>query len=358
VRGACTVFGALLLVVGACRRPPPTDDTGDDTGDTGSDTGDTGSDTSEPPPTLMAVNDRAYLPQALSMIGEAEHRVWAVEYLIYDSGSPGDVVDAMVAAAQRGVDVRVLADEEGYDTADALARLSAAGALTKLDAPTVTTHNKLILADDVTLVGSHNLTSSAMDANTEGSVRVAVPEVTAFYATYFEALWANPEGVGTLAPADTAPIVPLHDRGVTQALLGCIEDAEDRVDLVMYALSYRAEYPDSEVAELLTALSAAHERGVTVRVVLDHSSWIVENAINDAAAEVLLEAGVAVRHPPDWHVTHAKVLTCDHMVIVSDANWSYSGLTLYNGTSLQATDAALAEAYRVWFEDIWASGEG
>ena len=87
----------------------------------------------------------------------------------------------------------------------------------------MTTHNKLFVVDDATLVGSHNLTGSALDDNTEGSVYVGIPEVTAFYAAYVEALWASPQGVGELVVPSTGPVVPLYDRTVAGALRACLQ---------------------------------------------------------------------------------------------------------------------------------------
>ena len=60
---------------------------------------------------------------------------------------------------------------------------------------------------------------------------------------------------------------------------------------------------------------------------------------------------------PSTIVTHAKVALCDDSVLVSDANWSYSGLALYNGTSvLVRGDQALAAEYAAWWQAIWDSG--
>lgn len=166
---------------------------------------------------------------------------------------------------------------------------------------------------------------------------------------------SNPADAGTLPAADTGAVVPLYDRQITPALLACMQGANERVDLVLYALSYRPEHPGSGVTTLLSALVDAHQRGVAVRVVLDDSAWIRDNAINDAALEVLVPAGVPTRNAPSDTITHAKVLACDDTVIVSDANWSYSGLDLYNGTSLQATDAAFSADHRAWFDGVWST---
>ena len=82
-----------------------------------------------------------------------------------------------------------------------------------------------------------------------------------------------------------------------------------------------------------------------VNVVLDASEWVVDNAINDAAVARLESAGLEVHRMPTSPTTHAKVLKCDERVLVGDTNWSYTGLTLVHGVTLQSTTAGLAAEY-------------
>jgi phosphatidylserine/phosphatidylglycerophosphate/cardiolipin synthase-like enzyme len=310
------------------------------------------------PSTVQMANDRDFLVAAREAIDAATDRVHVIEYVIYDSGPVHDLLQAMVDAADRGVEVKVLADEESGDTEQALAFLADGGVDVSLDSPDTTTHNKLIVADDVTLVGSHNFSTSALSYNHEASLRVESPAVTAYYEAYFQALWEDPQPEPVLDPPGTDPVVPLVDREIAGALAACVANATDRVRVVMYAISYRDDYPDSEVNLLVEDLVASHGRQVDVAVVLDRSDWIDDNGINDRAAEVLLAGGVPLHSAPSSQTTHAKVLVCDDTVIVGDANWSYSAFDLYHGTSLQVTDAGLADGYVQWFDELWEGGNG
>ncbi len=310
------------------------------------------------PSTVRMANDRDFAVAAREAIDAATDRVHVIEYVIYDSGPVHELLQAMVDAAGRGVEVKVLADEEADDTEQALSFLASGGVDVSLDSPDTTTHNKLIVADDVTLVGSHNFSTSAFSYNYEASLRVDSPEVTAHYEAYFQALWEDPQPEPALGPAGTDPVVPLLDREIAPALAACVAGAAERIRLVMYAISYRDDYPGSEVNLLVEDLVAAHERFVDVAVVLDRSDWIDDNGINDRAAEVLLAGDVPLRSAPSSATTHAKVLVCDDTVIVGDANWSYSAFELYHGTSLQVTDDELAGDYVAWFDALWAGGAG
>lgn len=303
---------------------------------------------------VTAANNRDFLPAALEMVEAATERVHVVEYVIYDSGPVHDLLAALVDARARGVDVAVLADEEAGNTTHALGWLEANDVRTKIDSPSTTTHNKLIIADGAVLLGSHNLSTNALDLNNEASIQVAIPAVADWYEAVFAAMWEDSDTDPQVAAPDTGPIVPLKNRDIAPALEACITGATGRIRLVLYAMTYRDDYPDSDANKLVEELVAAQARGVDVAIVLDQSDWMVDNEINDRAIELLLAGDVPLRHPAADEVTHAKMLTCDDTVIVSDANWAYSAFSLYNGTSIQVTGESVRLQYDAWFDSIWA----
>ncbi len=299
-----------------------------------------------------AVNDRDFLLPALHVIEAASERIRIAEYLLYDDSPVDEIVVELLDAVERGVRVQVLADEEGPDTATVLASLEAGGVETQLDSNQVVLHNKLVIADDVVLVGSHNFTDAAMERNHEGTVLIDDGEVAAWYATWYDAMWEDPAPNPQMPAWSRTDLVPLADRMITDALLGCIEQADEDIELLIYAVAWNNAYPGSDVDLLLTALEEAHIRGVEVDVIVDGSFWIIENAINDDAISRLDDAGIPVWRTPASVTTHAKVLRCDEMVVVSDANWSYSGLEVMHGTSLMATTTSLVADYREWMRPI------
>lgn len=326
----------LLLLLIACSTPSDTSDT----------------DPIDPDAPVVAANDQDYAPLALRLVQEAEGRLHLVEYVIYDDGAVSPLLDAIEAAAQRGVDVAVLADETGPETQGVLTRLQAAGARTQLDSPSRTTHNKLIIADDQALVGSHNFTDPALSANHEASLLVRDEAVVEALEGAFTELWQDPAADVAIAWEGDEAITPLSDAEVWPQLMGCLREADQRVRIVLYAMVYDPDYYNGEPARLVREVVDAHERGVDVSVILDDSEWIHDNDINDQAAALLQDAGVPVWTTSRSTVTHAKVLLCDDTVVVSDANWSYSGLTLYHGTSVMVRDPDLASDYVGWFDSI------
>ena len=295
------------------------------------------------------VLDRELHPLLIDAISGATQRIDVAQYTLYDTGAVSLLIDALIAAAGRGIPVRVLVDEVASGTEPALARLSAGGVETRLDSPSTTTHAKLLIADDHTLVGSHNWSHSAMTTNHEGSAMAWSPAVTTHYAEFFEALWSDSAVDPALIWSGDGPLTPLTNRAVYPALTDCLSRASERIRMVMYAIADNPDYPDSEVASLVDGLIAAEERGVDVGVILDASAWIVDNAINDHAISRLQAGGVPIWRTPESVTTHAKVLVCDDTTIISDANWSYSALTAYHGASLQIDDADVAEPVVAWW---------
>ncbi|MFH1465198.1 MAG: phospholipase D-like domain-containing protein [Pseudomonadota bacterium] len=347
-------LGALLFA--GCPSDPDPDDSGP------GDTGDPGCSVTDPPDLActQAAFDRDYFYLAREAIRAADTRVHVIEYLLYDSGLAGLMLQELVDASARGVEVKVLADEAGDpDTTDNLSWLvSASGNAiqAKLDSEDTVTHDKLIITDDVTLVGSHNMSGSSLADNHESSAYLVDAEVTAFYEGFFQGLWADSDvDPGLQKPAGTE-IVPIKNREIGGYLLGCLDGAQESVRLVMYAISYRPGEP-GDVTDLVNHLVAAHDRGLDVAVVLDQSEWITDNHINDEVIALLLDHGVPLRLADRDVTTHAKALRCDETVILGDCNWSYSSLELYNGTSVQITMPLVIRQYGAWFDDIWDAGE-
>lgn len=108
---------------------------------------------------------------------------------------PRKVVDELIAARRRGVDVTVyLEKKRGSDplmaenrrTAEALHR---GGVTVFFDSPGVTTHAKVAVIDRrFVFLGSHNLTDSALRHNNELSVLIDSPELAAEVLSYLDRL--------------------------------------------------------------------------------------------------------------------------------------------------------------------------
>jgi len=135
------------------------------------------------------------LPHAVSSVHVLLYRM--SYYAGYRDSSTNALLDALIAAASRGLDVRVLLDDCSYYPESARANLAAAiyllvhGVEVRFDAPSETTHAKLVLVDGESVVlGSTNWNYYSLERNVEADVAILnIPPVASVYEAYFEALF-------------------------------------------------------------------------------------------------------------------------------------------------------------------------
>ena len=138
----------------------------------------------------------AYATALLDRIRSAKRRIICVFYLFKIVDSPGNrpraVASELIAAQRRGVEVTVVLEGDktvGKDNRATARVLSRGGVRVLFPATAVTTHAKTVSIDDrYVLVGSHNLTQSALTRNNELSVLLDAPQLAARVRGYLERL--------------------------------------------------------------------------------------------------------------------------------------------------------------------------
>jgi phosphatidylserine/phosphatidylglycerophosphate/cardiolipin synthase-like enzyme len=127
--------------------------------------------------------DRDYFTALLEGIDRARAEIFLSAYLfrtIEDArGYPETVLKRLLAAVRRGVRVEVVlersrdAGDLDRNNAETAKRLTQGGIRVCMDVPDRVTHTKLVVIDRRhLLIGSHNLTQSALKFNHEASVRI------------------------------------------------------------------------------------------------------------------------------------------------------------------------------------------
>jgi phosphatidylserine/phosphatidylglycerophosphate/cardiolipin synthase-like enzyme len=99
-----------------------------------------------------------------------------------------DIVDALVRAKHRDVEIRIILDRINREMHD---ELLAKGFNVKYATKAYkTTHSKIMIIDNKkVLVGSHNFSNSALYKNREASVIISNSDVVAEFAEEFEMDW-------------------------------------------------------------------------------------------------------------------------------------------------------------------------
>jgi len=304
------------------------------------------------------------------------------------------IASILIAAARRGVEVRVLVDADpvGGRTeagADALDRLAAAGVdVAVLGGPRARFdyhHPKYAVVDDRALVTTENWKPAGVGGKSSRGWGVVVDSepLASDLAGLFraDAGWrdAVPWGqhrrrktfeAGTAAEGsypsrfDPANATAAEVRVLTapgnaeSALVGIIDNAERRVDVIQPTIGRRD-------GPLLRATTRAADREVTVRVLLSGAWYVAEE--NTALVEWLntvserrdlsLTARVA---DPDgrYEKVHAKGVVADDVVVVGSLNWNENAVSENREVALAVRSETLAGYFRETFVADWRGDRG
>lgn len=136
------------------------------------------------------------------------------------------------------------------------------------------------------------------------------------------------------APASNARLYFSPGGGAKQATLAALALARREILVAMYY------FTDPDYSR---ALIAAHQRGVTVKVVLDRS----QRRRSDSQARRLLAAGVAVRFDADHQIFHHKFAIIDSRILITGSmNWTRASDTRNAENLVIFHDPTHAEAFR------------
>ncbi len=352
---------------------PVTYDAGTDGGqvvvDAGSDAGalpDSGPPDGGPPPcacptfpdacTVPAANEPTFTPDADAMLGQLFDVIACADTTLhiamYEALWPC-IGDALRTALDRNAEltIQIVVDDDNC----------AAGACFFDDLPTdrVTVvrdarsaymHGKWVIADGTRVwLGSANFSERSMCVDHNNAIVVEQPEAgtAGGIVTRYEEVFAALFG-GAFGPS-AQPVVTSGEYSVyfspesptTQPpqwqddIIAAMDAATTRIDVMMNAWTQTA-FSD--------ALIAAHERGVTVRVLV--SSLYA----SDAPAQAALAAGIEVRRAN----IHDKLVVIDDSVFTGSANWSENARS-NNEDVLRVDGAAVAALYAAEMDRIFAS---
>jgi len=323
--------------------------------------------------TVLTDGDAAF-PAMLEAIAAARHRV-SFEGYIYDSASDvaRQFADAFVAAARRGIEVRIVFDHFGAKVSDDdSARLEKAGCRIGwynkvggrgLEEVNYRTHRKALIVDgEVAFLGGIGIADQwARDTDKERKWRDTHVKVVGPAATDIEAAFnENWIETGGIVEPDVIPHDP-NPRGPASSIVvwSSPEGGTNALKLI-YLLSLAAarESIDIQSPYLITdastewSLSDARRRGVRVRM-------LVEGDITDAKPvkfasraqyERLMKLGIEIaEYQPA--MMHTKALVVDGILsIVGSANFDNRSFELNDELNVAVFDRGVASRLREDFE--------
>ena len=155
-------------------------------------------------PGIRTVINRQHYDALSGLITGAKKRIRVLMYgMKYYTGRNAEdsktnrLIEGLVAAKRRGVDVKVILDRSDYNkilnkiNTATREYLEEGSVKVRFDTEDTTTHAKVVIADDQVMIGSANWGYLAMEERNESSLIVSIPEVVAFFEDYFMKLWGE-----------------------------------------------------------------------------------------------------------------------------------------------------------------------
>lgn len=266
----------------------------------------------------------------------------------FDVDDPGAVA-AFERARARGVGVRLVTDSDNMRHKEhpeqprpAIAALEAAGVGVRGDGREPFMHHKfMVVDDDLTWVGSMNLTTDAMYRDNNNAILVRSAELAGDFRAEFHRLFD--EGLFGPNPHEMPhPFVRVGDAtmrvlfspegGTLDAMLEAAGGARERIHFMVFSFTER---------KLEAALVRKLREGLEVEGVFD--SCLVDEW---SAFNALRAAGVPVREDGNQALLHHKVAVLDgRTVITGSFNFSENAERHNNESSLFIESPAIAAAF-------------
>ncbi|MGV3708056.1 MAG: cardiolipin synthase [Gemmatimonas sp.] len=313
-----------------------------------------------------------WITRLIADIDAAEKQVHLLMYIFEDDQTGQRVAGALMRAAARGVECRVLIDAVAGKRAfkrlvpsmrsagvDARATMHNAGLFRRSTARIdLRNHRKLVIIDGrVGHVGSQNIVDATFVPGYPNEEVVA--RVTGSVVGQLEAVFYTDWFIETNEQPETSDIIPAHDAEstTTAQLLPSgpgyqLENARDVFIALLYAAQSRVVIttpyfvPDEP---FLQALRAAAMRGVDVHLVVSkHANQPISQYAQRSYYQDILSVGVKV-HLYRPRFLHAKHLTIDHQVAaIGTTNIDIRSFALNAEVSLLVYDpAVVADLVRI-----------
>lgn len=266
------------------------------------------------------------------------------------------MADALIAAHERGVRVRMVDDDEHTEDSDQMEQIREAGIPVVDDERSALMHNKFVVIDGVEVwSGSMNFTENGVYRNNNNLIRIISPELAANYTTEFEEMFLD-EAFGPTSPANT-PNQRIEVEGVR------IENYFSPEDMVMDRLRAQVSrantsihfmafsYTDYDLAKIMIDRAA---EGVEVKGIFEVRGANTEYA----ECNTLLGEGIDVRLDGNPYTLHHKVIIVDSFVVITGSfNYSDNATTSNDENLLVIHDPGLAAFYEAEFNARWAEAQ-
>jgi phosphatidylserine/phosphatidylglycerophosphate/cardiolipin synthase-like enzyme len=272
------------------------------------------------------------------------------------------VAQALIAARQRGVDVRWVTDDENGIAADEdpgrgqFALLQGAGIEVRADDRSALMHNKFWIFDGQTVwTGSTNVTESGVFKQNNNTIVIQSPQLAAIYEAEFQEMWDGqfgPKSPSQIEQQTTSvngtPIQVIftsEDHAIEQAIIPVVNTATQSIRFLAFSFT---DYP------LANAMIQRAQNGVNVAGVFEK----VGSDADSAELKTLHCANVPVRRDGNPAFMHNKVIIVDsRYVITGSLNFSTNAEESNDENVIILDNPEIARLYMQDFDRVWSVAE-
>ncbi|MBN2115626.1 MAG: hypothetical protein JW730_03600 [Anaerolineales bacterium] len=268
------------------------------------------------------------------------------------------VAEALVAAKQRGVDVRWVTDDENGLEADEepgrgqFAMLQKAEIEVRSDDRSALMHNKFWIFDgQIVWTGSTNITENSIFRQDNNVIVIRSSELAAIYEREFQEMWN-----GEFGPTSTSQMgnqaVMINETGIgviftsedpalEQAIIPMVNSAATSIRFLAFSFT---DYPLAE------AMIKRSQAGIGVAGVFE----TVGSETDAAELDTLFCAQVPVRQDGNPSFMHHKFIVVDERyVITGSMNYSTNAEKNNDENVIIIDNAEMARLYLQEFERVW-----
>src|SRR5688572_5592793 len=272
------------------------------------------------------------------------------------------VAEALIAARQRGVDVRWVTDDEHGLEADVepdhghFAMLQEAGIEVRSDTRSALMHNKFWIFDgQIVWTGSTNITENGVFDQDNNVIVIQSPELAAIYEREFQEMWDGqfgPRSPSTLdeqvVTVDGSRIVVVftsEDPALENAIVPIVQSATTSVRFLTFSFT---DFP------LADAMSQRFKAGVDVAGVFEKFGSETEAA----ELRTLMCRSVPVKQDGNSGFLHHKVIVIDERIVITGSmNYSTNAEENNDENVIIIDNAEIARLYLQEFERVWNLAE-
>jgi len=268
------------------------------------------------------------------------------------------VADALIAAKQRGVDVRWVTDDENGLEADEepghgqFAMLQDAGIEVRSDTRSALMHNKFWIFDGQILwTGSTNITLNGVFKQDNNTVVIQSPELATIYEREFQEMWDGQFGprspsqldeqIVTVNGSRIVVVFTSEDPALENAIVPIVKSATQSIRFLTFSFT---DFP------LADAMSQRAKAGVDVAGVFEK----VGSETDASELKTLMCRNVPVKQDGNPGFLHHKVIVVDERIVITGSmNYSKNAEESNDENVIIIDNAEIARLYLQEFERVW-----